>query len=313
MAELALDLDIATCLQLGILGIGGMDLTLGGELAEVLPLFVAPAYDAVAHRDGAPRLDPPPFDKAADDDVAADRDLHAGIDVAADNQSPFKGDVAMAGIHLFHAEHLVYLHARFFLTGQPGATGNQQIGIVRGEASAVPGTHRTVLAVLGGQILASHGKAGYPDRGRVTAHQLGARLDGDDGAEIPQIDPVMIQLPGFEDPLGRGFHQAFIAGVLTVDGGLAAGDDQFELTTGGGLPGRLDGGGEQRRAHSLLDLTKRDGLLQLFQRHILATPVSGDLGAGAHPIFFHHYGDSGILPFGDGNRVGGYGSGRVGE
>ncbi len=45
---------------------------------------------------------------------------------------PFKINVAVAGIHLFDAEHLVHLHACFFLTGQASPTGNQQVGIVGG-------------------------------------------------------------------------------------------------------------------------------------------------------------------------------------
>lgn len=67
--------------------------------------------------------------------------------------------------------------------------------------------------MLGGQFLAGYGKAGNPLGGRVAAHQLGAGLDGDKGAEIPQVDPVMIRFLRFEDPLGRGLHQPLIAGV----------------------------------------------------------------------------------------------------
>ena len=85
VAELALDLDIAPRFQLGILGVAGVDFPLGIKLAEVLPLFVAAANDAVAYRDAAPRLDQAPFDKAADDNVAADPHFHAGVDVTADD------------------------------------------------------------------------------------------------------------------------------------------------------------------------------------------------------------------------------------
>ncbi len=60
MAELALDLDIPPRFQLGILGIAGVDLPLGIELAEVLTLFVAAANDAVAYRDAAPASIRPP-------------------------------------------------------------------------------------------------------------------------------------------------------------------------------------------------------------------------------------------------------------
>jgi len=117
VAELALDLDIAPRFQLGILGVAGVDLPLGIELAEELPLIVTAANDAVTYRDAAPCLDPAPLDKAADDDVAADRDPHARVDVIIDDQPPFKGDMTMARIHPFDAEHLIHLHARFLLTG----------------------------------------------------------------------------------------------------------------------------------------------------------------------------------------------------
>ncbi len=71
----------------------------------------------------------------------------------------------------------------------------------------------------------------------MTAHQRSAGLNGDDGAEIPQVDLAMPQLLRFEDPFGRGLHQPLIASVLTIDGRLAVGNHQLELTAGGGLLG----------------------------------------------------------------------------
>lgn len=145
--------------------------------------------------------------------------------------------MAVAGIHLFDAEHLVHLHACFLLTGQASPTGNQQVGIVGGDKGALASAHRTVFTILGGQVLTGHGKTGYPDGGRMTAHQRSTGLDGDDGAEIPQVDLAMPQLLRFEDPFGRGLHQPLITSVLTIDGRLAVGNHQLELTAGGGLLG----------------------------------------------------------------------------
>ncbi len=105
--------------------------------------------------------------------------------------------MTVTGIHLLDAEHFVHLHARLLLTGQSGATGDQQVGIVGRDISAFTCAHRAVLAIFGGQILTGHGKAGYALGGWVAAHQLGAGLDGDDGAEIPQVDFAMIQFLRF--------------------------------------------------------------------------------------------------------------------
>ncbi len=53
--------------------------------------------------------------------------------------------------------------------------------------------------------------------------------------------------------------------------------------------------------------------MQLFQCHILAPPVGGDLGDGTHAILLYHHGESGILTFTDRDWAGGHGGGGVGE
>ena len=207
----------------------------------------------------------------------------------------------MAGIHPLHAQHLIHLHSRLLLTGETGAACNQQVRVIGREEGALSGAHGAVLAMLGGELLTGHGEAGDALSGRVTAHQLGTCLDGDDGAEIPQIDPAMIQLLRFENTFSRGLHQPLVAGVLTVDCGLAAGDDQFQHAAGGRFLGGEDGGSKQSLADPLLHLTDGDRLLQLFEGQVLATPVGGDLGAGTHPVFLDQNKHLGIVPFGDGD------------
>ena len=83
----------------------------------------------------------------------------------------------------------------------------------------------------------------------MAAHQLGAGLDGEDGAEVAHVDPAVIQLLRLEDPFGRGLHQSLETGVLTVDGGLALRHRQPEQGARRRLLGGQHGGGDEWRLH----------------------------------------------------------------
>ncbi|MNI39223.1 hypothetical protein D3C73_933990 [compost metagenome] len=139
----------------------------------------------------------------------------------------------------------------------------------------------------------------------MAPHQGGARLDGEQGAEIAHVHLAVVHLLGPQDPLRRRLHQPLQPGILAMSGRLAQGDDGGEPGAGGRLAGGLDGGGEQPLAHPLLDWARRHGLLQLRQGQGAAAPVGGDLGAGAHLILVDQHEEPGILPLG-------YGHGRVG-
>ncbi len=281
---------------------------MGVEVAEELvTLFALAPYDAVAHRDGAARFDVAPLDEAADHHVAAGLYLHARGDVARHDQRPFEDDVAVADIHLLDAQHIVHLHAVLLLAWQAGAAGQQQIGVIRREEGALAGYHGAVLAMFGGQLLTGDGETRHPLGRGVAAHQLGAGLDGEDGAEVAHVDPAVVQLLRLEDPFGRGLHQPLETGVLAVDGGLALRHRQPEQGARRRLLGGQHGGGNERCLHPLADLAALDRLLQLFTGEVFAAPVGGDLCGGAHPVLLHHQQDAGIVALGDGHRIAGRG------
>ncbi|MNQ44798.1 hypothetical protein D3C85_585650 [compost metagenome] len=146
----------------------------------------------------------------------------------------------------------------------------------------------------------------------MAPHQRGARLDGDQGAQIAHVDPAMIQLLGLEDPLGRRLDQALQPGIQAMLDRSAEGDDMPELGAGCGLLAGQDGGGEQAVAQPLFDAARHHGVLQLGLGQAFAAPVRGELGGGAHGVLLDHHQHAGVVALGDGH--GGMGAGvRVGQ